>query len=197
MAHRRASIGIFHIPWEPTSCCHLWAVECWECSCSCLLFKVSLLYAPLPSLLNTFSNELFTSSLSVHTLSVSLLVSTKTGLWECATSCYSPRVFTYPLSFYSPRVFTRPLCPRSPQVFTYPLRPHSPQVNTRILWGRCTLPTRHLIPLCAGGCGALWRMLGFTVSFAICMWGSSLLTSNYLASLWFWLSLDLGIQILL
>ena len=106
---------------------------------------------------------------------------------------YSSRIFTRPLPLYSPRIFICPLCSRCPRVFTRPLCPYSPRVNTRPLWGRCMLPTCRPIPLCIGRCRALWGMLGFTVSLVVCVWGSLLLTSSWLAPLWLWLSWTLGV----
>ena len=47
---------------------------------------MSLRFVPLPSFLNTFPNVLFSSLLSFRALSVHLLVSLETSMWERATS---------------------------------------------------------------------------------------------------------------
>ena len=69
MAHCRSSNEMFLNPWEFVSVHTLWVIECWECSCSYLLLRVSLISAPLPSLLNIFPVVLFPWLLLVRTTS--------------------------------------------------------------------------------------------------------------------------------
>ena len=66
IAHCRSSNGIFLIPCELAYVCTFWRVECCERFCSRILFKVSLVSTPLPSLLNTFLDVLIPCCYITH-----------------------------------------------------------------------------------------------------------------------------------
>ena len=62
------------------------AMECWECSCSHLLFNVSLISALLPNLLNTFLVVLLSWLLPVRIFLGHPIVLFDSGRWERGTS---------------------------------------------------------------------------------------------------------------
>ena len=98
----RSSNGIFLIPCELASVGMFSAIECYEHSCSRLLFKVSLIFTPLPSLLNVFPDVFFPWLLSP-------ICTTSERLWQMGTCSTIPRVNTHMLRPHSHQVHTYPL----------------------------------------------------------------------------------------